>query len=123
MCFDQPSLRDVDGLAQISRKHVSDLVNDLSKAKLRRGKCFSPGTVRRHVMELSGLLTHALKADIIDRHPVRSHDDIPAGQRSTALDPNRVHLRAECARLLNEVLPSTILQAGPSLRRTRDRSR
>ena len=105
-CLHQPSARNAVSLRDLGTSEMTRLISDLHKLKLADETYVSPQTVRRHLMELSGMFDRARFEQYMDINPLKGHPDIPPLKRGSALDPDGYLTRDEVRRMLEQVVPN-----------------
>jgi integrase len=104
LCLRRPALAKVESLRAITRTVVDKLAQDLkTSVRTKQGNLLRPGTVRRMVMEVSGMLTAAVADGYLETNPLRGNKKVPKPKRRTALNSQAYLTRHEVRALLDAV--------------------
>ncbi len=105
-CLRRPSVRTAASLRDLGTSEMTSLISELHKLKIGDETFVSPQTVRRHLMELSGMFDRARFEKYMDINPLEGHPDIPPLRRGSALNPDGYLTRDEVRRILEEIVPN-----------------
>ncbi|MDE3128651.1 MAG: site-specific integrase [Gemmatimonadota bacterium] len=104
LCLNRPALAKVGSLRAITRPIVDKLSQDLKTlVRTKQGNLLRPATVRRMLMEVSGMLTAAVADGYLETNPLRGNKKVPKPKRRTALNSQAYLTRHEVRALLDAV--------------------
>jgi len=104
LCLNRPALAKVESLRAITRPVADKLAHDLKTSlRTKRGTLLRPATVRRMLMELSGMLTAAIADGYLESNVLWRNKKVPRLKRRTALNSKAYLTRHEVRALLDTV--------------------
>ncbi|HEX8726196.1 MAG TPA: tyrosine-type recombinase/integrase, partial [Gemmatimonadaceae bacterium] len=104
LCLNRPALAKVKSLRAISRPVADKLAHDLkTSVRTKRGTLLRSATVRRILMELSGMLTAAIDDGYLETNILWKNKKVPKSRRRSSLMSKEYLTRHEVRVLLDAV--------------------